>query len=134
MTLGGLRMHDDDGCRNATGGGAIAGIGVVAGRRCIVPASDSGIKGGTVPPLGLKKALRLHELAFENRLPLIYLVESGGANLLHRAPVGESRLKSEGGPKDGRDRRLAHSGRQWGVCRHSIGTNGRTPHALHTRT
>jgi geranyl-CoA carboxylase beta subunit len=87
MTLAGLRMHDDDGDRNAMGGGTIAGIGVVAGRRCIVSASDSGIKGGTVPPIGLKKALRLHELAFENRLPLIYLVESGGANLLHQAEM-----------------------------------------------
>ncbi|WP_187968153.1 acyl-CoA carboxylase subunit beta [Aquibium microcysteis] len=87
MTLAGLRMHDDDGDKNAMGGGTIAGIGVVAGRRCIVSASDSGIKGGTVPPIGLKKALRLHELAFENRLPLIYLVESGGANLLHQAEM-----------------------------------------------
>ena len=87
MTLAGYRMHDDDGDRNIMGGGTIAGIGVVAGRRCIVSASDSGIKGGTVPPIGLKKALRLHELAFENRLPLIYLVESGGANLLHQAEM-----------------------------------------------
>lgn len=87
MTLAGLRMHDDDGGRNIMGGGTIAGIGVVAGRRCIVSASDSGIKGGTVPPIGLKKALRLHEIAFENRLPLIYLVESGGANLLHQAEM-----------------------------------------------
>jgi geranyl-CoA carboxylase beta subunit len=87
MTLAGLRMHDDDGGRNAMGGGTIAGIGVVSGRRCIVSASDSGIKGGTVPPIGLKKALRLHEIAFENRLPLIYLVESGGANLLYQAEM-----------------------------------------------
>ena len=85
--LAGYRMHDDDGDRNVMGGGSIAGIGVVAGRRCIVSASDSGIKGGTIPPIGLKKALRLHEIAFENRLPLIYLVESGGANLLHQAEM-----------------------------------------------
>lgn len=86
-TLAGYRMHDDDGGKNIMGGGTIAGIGVVAGRRCIVSASDSGIKGGTIPPIGLKKALRLHEIAFENRLPLIYLVESGGANLLHQAEM-----------------------------------------------
>jgi geranyl-CoA carboxylase beta subunit len=86
-TLAGYRMHDDDGGRNIMGGGSIAGIGVVAGKRCIVSASDSGIKGGTVPPMGLKKTLRLHEIAFENRLPLIYLVESGGANLLHQAEM-----------------------------------------------
>jgi geranyl-CoA carboxylase beta subunit len=85
--LAGYKMHDDDGEANIMGGGTIAGIGVVAGVRCIVSASDSGIKGGTIPPVGLRKALRLHEIAFENRLPLIYLVESGGANLLHQAEM-----------------------------------------------
>ncbi len=85
--LAGYKMHDDDGDTNIMGGGTIAGIGVVAGVRCIVSASDSGIKGGTIPPIGLKKALRLHELAFENKLPLIYLVESGGANLLYQAEM-----------------------------------------------
>ena len=85
--LAGYRMHDDDGEANIMGGGTIAGIGVVSDVRCIVSASDSGIKGGTIPPVGLKKALRLHEIAFENRLPLIYLVESGGANLLYQAEM-----------------------------------------------
>ncbi|HTV71442.1 MAG TPA: carboxyl transferase domain-containing protein [Rhizobiaceae bacterium] len=86
-SLAGYKMHDDDGGKNIMGGGTIAGIGVVAGKRVIVSASDSAIKGGTIPPIGLKKALRLHELAFENRLPLIYLVESGGANLLYQAEM-----------------------------------------------
>ncbi len=86
-TLAGYKMHDDDGAKNIMGGGTIAGIGVVSGRRCIVSASDSGIKGGTIPPIGLKKGLRLHEIAFENRLPLIHLVESGGANLLYQAEM-----------------------------------------------
>ena len=86
-TLAGYRMHDDDGGRNIMGGGTIAGIGVVSGRRVLLSASDSGIKGGTIPPIGLKKTLRLHEIAFENRLPLIYLVESGGANLLYQAEM-----------------------------------------------
>ena len=86
-TLAGLGMHDDDGDRNVLGGGTIAGIGVVSGKRVIVSASDSGIKGGTIPPIGLKKALRLHEIAFENALPLIYLVESGGANLNYQAEM-----------------------------------------------
>ncbi|MBO6718608.1 MAG: acyl-CoA carboxylase subunit beta [Rhizobiaceae bacterium] len=85
--LAGYQMHDDDGEANIMGGGTIAGIGVVSGVRCIVSASDSGIKGGTIPPIGLKKALRLHEIAFDNRLPLIYLVESGGANLLYQAEM-----------------------------------------------
>ncbi len=86
-TLAGYKMHDDDGGKNIMGGGTIAGIGVVGGRRCVVSASDSAIKGGTIPPIGLRKALRLHEMAFENRLPLIYLVESGGANLLYQAEM-----------------------------------------------
>ena len=86
-TLAGYKMHDDDGGKNIMGGGTIAGIGVVAGRRVVVSASDSAIKGGTIPPIGLKKALRLHEIAFENRLPLIYLVESGGANLNYQAEM-----------------------------------------------
>jgi geranyl-CoA carboxylase beta subunit len=85
--LAGYKMHDDDGGKNIMGGGTIAGIGVVSGTRVIVSASDSAIKGGTVPPIGLKKALRLHEIAFENRLPLVYLVESGGANLLYQAEM-----------------------------------------------
>jgi len=86
-TLAGYKMHDDDGGRNIMGGGTIAGIGVVAGKRCIVSASDSAIKGGTIPPIGLKKALRLQDIAFENKLPLIHLVESGGANLLYQAEM-----------------------------------------------
>jgi geranyl-CoA carboxylase beta subunit len=86
-SLAGYKMHDDDGEANIMGGGTIAGIGVVSGVRCIVSASDSGIKGGTIPPIGLRKALRLHEIAFENRLPLVYLVESGGANLNYQAEM-----------------------------------------------
>jgi geranyl-CoA carboxylase beta subunit len=86
-SLAGLGMHDDDGRETVMGGGLIAGIGIVSGRRCIISASDSGIKGGTIPPMGLRKSLRLQEIAFENRLPLIYLVESGGANLNYQAEM-----------------------------------------------
>lgn len=86
-TLAGYKMHDDDGGKNIMGGGTIAGIGIVSGKRCIVSASDSAIKGGTIPPIGFKKALRLHEIALENRLPVVYLVESGGANLLYQAEM-----------------------------------------------
>jgi geranyl-CoA carboxylase beta subunit len=85
--LAGLNMHDDDGRKTVLGGGAIVGIGVVAGRRCLVSASDSALKGGTVAPMGLKKALRAQEIARENKLPLIYLVESGGANLMYQAEI-----------------------------------------------
>ncbi|HEY6135925.1 MAG TPA: carboxyl transferase domain-containing protein [Rubrivivax sp.] len=85
--LAGLGLHDDDGKKNVQGGGSIVGIGVVAGKRVMVSASDSGIKGGTIAPMGLKKALRAQELARENKLPLIALVESGGANLMYQAEI-----------------------------------------------
>jgi geranyl-CoA carboxylase beta subunit len=85
--LAGLGMHDDDGRKSVQGGGSIAGIGVVAGRRIVVSASDSAIKGGTIAPMGLKKALRAQEIARENKLPLVSLVESGGANLMYQAEI-----------------------------------------------
>ena len=86
-SLAGLGMHDDDGKKTVLGGGSIVGIGVVAGKRVLVSASDSALKGGTVAPMGLKKALRAQELAAQNKLPLIALVESGGANLLYQAEI-----------------------------------------------
>ena len=91
-TLAGFKMHDDDGKRNIAGGGNIVGIGYVAGRRCMVSASDSAIKGGAVSPMGLRKSLRAQEIAKINRLPSIGLVESAGANLLY-----QSELFVEGG-------------------------------------
>ena len=75
-SLAGLGMHDDDGRKSVQGGGSIVGIGTVAGKRVLVSASDSGIKGGTVAPMGLKKALRAQALARENKLPLVSLVEN----------------------------------------------------------
>ncbi|WP_298830417.1 acyl-CoA carboxylase subunit beta [uncultured Piscinibacter sp.] len=85
--LAGLGMHDDDGKKSVLGGGSIVGIGTVAGKRVLISASDSGVKGGTVAPMGLKKALRAQEIARENKLPLVYLVESGGANLMYQAEI-----------------------------------------------
>ncbi len=85
--LAGLNMHDDDGARGASGGGSIVGVGSVAGKRVVVGASDSAIKGGTVAPMGLRKSLRAQEIALQNRLPMIHLVESGGANLMHQAEI-----------------------------------------------
>ncbi len=85
--LAGLGMHDDDGKKTVMGGGSIVGIGIVAGKRVLVSASDSAVKGGTVAPMGLKKALRAQELARENKLPLVALVESGGANLMYQAEI-----------------------------------------------
>ncbi|HET8869188.1 MAG TPA: carboxyl transferase domain-containing protein, partial [Aquabacterium sp.] len=86
-TLAGLGMHDDDGKRSVLGGGSIVGIGVVAGKRVVISASDSSLKGGTVSPMGLRKGLRAQEIARENKLPLVYLVESGGANLMYQSEI-----------------------------------------------
>ncbi len=86
-TLAGLGMHDDDGKKSVLGGGTIIGIGHVAGKRCLVTASDSALKGGTISPMGLKKGLRAQDIARENKLPLIALVESGGANLMYQAEI-----------------------------------------------
>ena len=80
-TLAGLGMHDDDGIDNVYGGGAIAGIGFVSGLRAMVFVSDAGIKGGAAHPMGIKKQLRAQDIAIENKLPYIQLVESAGANL-----------------------------------------------------
>lgn len=86
-TLAGYAMHDDDGKTNIAGGGNIIGIGFVCGVRCMITISDSGIKGGSVSPMGLRKTLRAQEIALQNKLPIISLVESGGANLLHQAEL-----------------------------------------------
>jgi len=61
--------------------GVITGIGRVAGRECVIVCNDSTIKGGTYYPLTVKKHLRAQEIARENRLSCLYLVDSGGANL-----------------------------------------------------
>ena len=98
-------MHDDDGASRAMGGGSIVGIGVVSGKRVLVLASDSAIKGGAISPMGLKKSLRAQEIAKENKLPLIYLVESGGANLLY-----QSEMFVEGGRFFANQARLSAAG------------------------
>lgn len=104
-TLAGLRMHDDDGEKNVLGGALITGIGIVSGTRCVVIASDSAIKGGTITPMGLRKSLRAEAIALENRLPVVRLVESGGANLMH---AGE--IFIEGGRGFANQARLSASG------------------------
>jgi acetyl-CoA carboxylase carboxyltransferase component len=65
----------------AVGGSVVGGIGVVSGVECLLVANDPTIKGGSTNPWGLRKTLRLQAIALENRLPLISLVESGGADL-----------------------------------------------------
>ncbi|MEW5963053.1 MAG: carboxyl transferase domain-containing protein [Pseudomonadota bacterium] len=65
----------------APSAGIIAGIGCVSGRDCMIVANDATVKGGTYFPMSVKKHLRAQEIAIENRLPCIYLVDSGGAHL-----------------------------------------------------
>jgi len=67
--------------------GMIAGIGRVSGRQVMIVCNDATVKGGTYYPMTVKKHLRAQEIAMENRLPCIYLVDSGGANLPHQAEV-----------------------------------------------
>ena len=86
-TLAGLGMHDDDGERTVLGGGSIVGVGVVSGKRCLVTASDSAVKGGTIAPMGLRKSLRAQEIARDNKLPIVSLIESGGANLMYQSEI-----------------------------------------------
>ncbi|MGE3065791.1 MAG: carboxyl transferase domain-containing protein, partial [Hyphomicrobiaceae bacterium] len=69
------------------GAGVITGIGRVSGRECVIVCNDATIKGGTYYPLTVKKHLRAQEIAVENHLPCVYLVDSGGANLPHWTDV-----------------------------------------------
>lgn len=92
-------------------GGIITGIGPVHGRLCMVVANDPTVKGGTYYPITVKKHLRAQEIASECRLPCIYLVDSGGANLPRQALVfpdrdnfgrifyNQARMSSEGIPQ-----------------------------------
>jgi 3-methylcrotonyl-CoA carboxylase beta subunit len=76
-------MYDDA----APGAGLIAGIGRVSGVECVVVCNDATVKGGTYYPMTVKKHLRAQEIAQHNRLPCIYLVDSGGANLPNQDEV-----------------------------------------------
>ena len=87
--LAGLDMYtDEDGAiESPPAGGIITGIGSVAGTECMVVANDPTVKGGTYFPITVKKHIRAQEIAQENRLPCIYLVDSGGAMLMHQKEV-----------------------------------------------
>ncbi|MFT7311868.1 MAG: 3-methylcrotonyl-CoA carboxylase beta subunit, partial [Paracoccaceae bacterium] len=71
----------------APGAGLIAGIGLVMGRQVMVVCNDATVKGGTYYPMSVKKHLRAQEIAEENHLPCVYLVDSGGANLPNQDEV-----------------------------------------------
>ena len=76
-------MYEGD----VNGASIICGVGRVSGRQCMIVCNDATVKGGTYYPMTVKKHLRAQEIAQENRLPCIYLVDSGGANLPYQAEV-----------------------------------------------
>src|ERR1700729_3507340 len=81
--LAAFEMYEGD----VHGAGVVAGIGLVDGREVMIIANDPTIKGGAYYPMTVKKHLRAQEIAAENRLPCIYLVDSGGANLPYQAEI-----------------------------------------------
>jgi geranyl-CoA carboxylase beta subunit len=81
-SLAGYLQDNKDPLESVPGGGMLAGIGLVSGVRCMVVASDSGIDAGAIQAMGLDKILRVQEIALQNKLPFIHLVESAGANLM----------------------------------------------------
>src|SRR5690554_3415411 len=106
-SLAGYKMHDDkDG--SMAGGGIIAGIGYVEGIRSLVVLNNAAIKGGTISPAGLDKSLRIQQIAMENKLPVVTLAESGGANLNYATDIfvlgargfaNQARMSAQGIPQ-----------------------------------
>ena len=113
-------MYDDE----CPGAGIIAGIGRVSGRECMIVANDATVKGGTYYPITVKKHLRAQEIARQNRLPCIYLVDSGGAFLPRQDEVfpdrdhfgrifyNQATMSADGHPADRGGARLVHRGRR----------------------
>ena len=87
--LAGHKLYNDEDGREeeVPAGGIITGVGRVAGVECMVVANDATVKGGTYFPITVKKHVRAQEIAMENRLPCVYLVDSGGAMLMHQKDV-----------------------------------------------
>lgn len=103
-TLAAWNMYDDE----TPGAGLITGIGVVSGVECVITVNNPAIKGGTTYPVSLTKSLRAQEIALTNHMPMIMLVESGGANLPHQAEIfvpggrgfaNQARLSAKGIPQ-----------------------------------
>ncbi|KAL5519794.1 hypothetical protein ACEPAG_1454 [Sanghuangporus baumii] len=87
LELSPLAAHEVYGNDIVPGAGMITGIGRISGKECMIVVNDPTVKGGSYYPLTVKKHLRAQEIARENRLPCVYLVESGGAALPHQANV-----------------------------------------------
>ncbi|KAI1875951.1 uncharacterized protein JN550_001447 [Neoarthrinium moseri] len=111
MELSPLAGHELYPEADVPAGGIITGVGVVEGVTCMIVANDSTVKGGTYYPITVKKHLRAQAVAQENKLPCIYLVDSGGANLPHQSDVfpdqnhfgrifyNQARMSSQGIPQ-----------------------------------
>lgn len=82
--LAGYELYDN---LEISGGGIVTGIGKIHDTMCVIIANDATVKGGTYYPITVKKHLRAQEIASENKLPCIYLVDSGGAYLPYQADV-----------------------------------------------
>ncbi|KAI9820048.1 MAG: hypothetical protein M1826_001038 [Phylliscum demangeonii] len=87
LEIGALAGHNLYPGEEVPAAGVVAGVGTVEGIQCMIVANDSTVKGGTYYPITVKKHLRAQAIAQENRLPCIYLVDSGGANLPYQADV-----------------------------------------------
>jgi len=81
-SLAGWLVDDPNPDTSVPGGGMINGIGTVGGTRCVITASDAGIDAGAIQHMGREKLLRAQEIALQNKLPFVQLIESAGANLL----------------------------------------------------
>ncbi|MCH7960263.1 MAG: acyl-CoA carboxylase subunit beta [Candidatus Hydrogenedentes bacterium] len=136
-TLAGYQMHDDDGDKNISGGGNIVGIGFIGGVRCMIAASDAGIRGGAATPMGGDKGLRGQQMAMENKLPYVQLIESAGANLFRQADLfvkggrgfaNLSRLSAKGIPVIGVTHGSSTAGGayQSGLCDYLVVVRGRS--------
>ena len=118
--LAAWEMYDGE----APGAGIVTGIGRVAGRECLIVANDATVKGGTYFPMTVKKHLRAQQIAEENHLPCIYLVDSGGAFLPMQDEVfpdaddfgrifyNQARMSAQGHPADRRRDGIVHGGRR----------------------
>lgn len=92
LELSPLAGHELYGKEVVNSGGIVTGIGRIKGTECVIVANDATVKGGSYYPITVKKHLRAQEIAQENRLPCIYLVDSGGANLPRQAEVFPDKL------------------------------------------
>ncbi|TMQ60136.1 MAG: methylcrotonoyl-CoA carboxylase, partial [Candidatus Eisenbacteria bacterium] len=81
--LAGARLHEDE----IPAAGIVTGIGSISGKECVIVANDATVKGGTYYPITIRKHIRAQEIALENRLPAVYLVDSGGVFLPLQAEV-----------------------------------------------